>query len=317
MSAHREQYPGGWQQLVARIQRLEDELAGLRQRALRVPVLDADADAANPANLWAFSDKRLRVRLDNGDVLDVQPSGDATTTVLRTYATNPSAASGVNLWLHGGTGELRARLANGTVQRFTPQVATTSSDSPTTAPPTTSSVGKPIQPQLKTYRTVHDATWTQSYDSDGQVLGFDVRFGRPPLDGPDTAKEKRAMVGFDDAALRAVLSGARITRVELWLSMQDTYNRDGVTAHVGTHAYASKPAEYGYRERGISSGHYGRTESRWRTIDTRIGRELAADVVRGIVLDQPSNSLRLYGRAKGIGSDGGGQPPRLRVTYVK
>ena len=312
---HREQYPGSWAALVNRLVRLEDEITGLRSRALRVPVIDADPVAEEPANLWAFSDKRLRVRLDDGAVMELLPPGDNTTTVVKTYATNPALGSGVALWLHGGTGELRARLANGTIQRFTPQLASTSSGSAPAAPASTSTVAKPQQAQPVTYRRTYDAAWTQTYTEGGSQRTSDlIYYGR--LD--EAWGEQKSMLGFPDVTIRSDLAGSTVTRVELWLSSLGSYFDDGVVVHIGGHASTDKPASYTPTLVDVSHAKWGKYEAAWRNVSRSLGRNLRDDVIRGLVLDQPGTSSSSYGYAVGTAPAGGGvQPPRLRITYVK
>lgn len=256
----REQFPGGLQALSNAISRLREELAGLREKGFRVPVLAADPPTGDPTTMWLFPDGRLRVRMPDGAVREV------------TLTATGSASS---------------------------------------------SVAKPADPLPVTYTTEWAATWTRTFDGTGADVSANyptgvVAYGKTGSD----ANQRRAMLGFDAAAIRTALSGARVVAVDVWLQNLEAAYADGVYLAFGGHNNLAAPATYlNTSMLGTTVRKFGAQEGRWAGLDAAFGTALQADTIDGLVIDQQSDSPALGGRAAGVG--GSFAPPRLRITYVK
>lgn len=312
---HAEQYPGAWQQLVNKINRMERELAQLRSRALRIPILDADPDINDPTNVWMFSDGRLRTRDLAGTVRTISPG-----PTIPTLTATPATSTGIDVWIVNGSNNLRVRLSDGTIATYLSNTAAAVPNPPASAwttQLTSSTVAKPTDAALNSYRKVYVGTWAQMFYGDGgqaSSWGADYfAFGwKQSFSTYLGWGQLRTMIGFDSATIRADLAGATVQQVELYLNMTDAYGND-VLAHIGGHTYSAAPNSYDPSVRDKSRGRWGAHESAYRNLDTYFGNSLRDDVIRGLVIDQQSTSYSSYGQARGPSSDG----PKLRISYTK
>lgn len=89
----RRQFPGNLQRLANELADLREAVTNLRERGSRIPVLGADPDPLDPANLWLLADGRLRVRLPDGTVASYTPGavGSSTSAVALPAETTPAS----------------------------------------------------------------------------------------------------------------------------------------------------------------------------------------------------------------------------------
>ena len=299
--------------LARQIAEMQRRIEALESRPVRIPFLDADPPATDPANIWGFEDKRLRVRQPGGSISEFRPFDQP---YIPTLSSDPSASSGINLWLTTG-GELRARLANGTVQRFAPVTTTTSSSS--TPPPPTTTAPKPPVYVPKTRVVVSTANWSATYRQNGtkRTENNHMYYGR--VEGFNGIQ--RSLAGFP-SSLQTTLSGNRgIQKVELYVYNLHAWFNSGVDLSIYGHGYDSEPASspgvgtligtYRFPKVGVRSAATGG----WFPVPVSVGQRLASGYYKGISFYRNSSSVSYYGYARGV-SDGG-YPPRVRVTYVK
>lgn len=295
---------------------LSDVIAGVAQQAktrratgLVLPVVDEDPDADDPTNLWLFGDGQLNTRTPDGNVHRYQPSTGAPYN-LPTFASDPLFSSGHRIWVHGGTGELRVYMANGTVQRFAPVTGgTSSSGGGPAAPGTTTTVPKPTDTAPKSYRKTYATDWQRTF-CERHGVESDEHYG----EFGSTHGERRIMFGFPDGTMRSDLSGARVTKVEL--KMQNTYSWSygGISIHFGLHTKDSAPGSFSQSRKDVYVGDWPRSgwgggSDRWRTVSTSIGTRFRDDQCRGLTIDQPGGRT-LYGECDRSSLS-------LRISYVK
>lgn len=215
---------------------------------------------------------------------------------------DPPTGDPTNLWAFPD-GRIRYRRPDGTISNFIPDAAGS----------TTSGTAKPAVVQPKSYVTEYAAAWSQTYKGDGTQRTDDatmMHYGR--LDA--TNGRQKVLIGFDATAIASALTGASVKGVELYLSNQ--------VAHYGTvlirfsaHTNTTKPATYGGQYRyDVSLREFAAPDARWVSLSTAYGDWLKAGTIKGVGIVQASDSPAEYGAALGVGS---GDPPRLRITYVK
>lgn len=300
------------EQLAAELAAMRREIDALKRRPLILPVLNADPPDLVPGQPWMLGDGRIRVADVDGVVKNYVSTGDGDPWPdIPTRSTNPAADTGIDLWLDGATGQLRARLANGKIVRFAPVTATASGATPP-KPAASGGSAKQKPPDVpKVTRTrSYDSGWAASWcPRHGWEAGADLRYGY--YDG--THGERRVMIGLPDAAIRADLAGAAIVKVEVYLANIDSYSHAGVDISLGGHNNTNRPDDYtGVVRRGVTRRHFGENDAKFVTVDTWFGVKLRDNDIKGLLVDQPSTARNLYGAISGAGSS---RPPRIRITY--
>lgn len=238
---------------------LKNQIKGLSQAPLRLPVVDADPDSAQNGNVWLMEDGRLRVRNAAGTVKEYAPVGSP-----------------------GGT---------------------------------TTTVPKPAPPPAKkTYVSTWAATWTQAYKENGSqrtdtnhlYYGYADSFnGR-----------QKSLIGFNWSAIKTQLTGASISKVEIYFHQIHAWWNWGAYVRFGIHNNNGQPGTYGGVVRNnVSQVTYGKPQAKWATIATEVGVRFRDGTGRGILIDQLSSDRAFYGAAAGLSDSG--SPPYLRFTYVK
>lgn len=286
---------------VAHIRALAE--AGARPRALIIPVVDADPSAEDPTNIWGFDDGRLRWRGTDGVVHEILPRFP-----LLSLSANPSAASGIDIYRHASSDELRVRRADGTWARYAAIAPASSSSSNDPGGSTT----KPRQANTSphTHRQTYAASWGRTMcPVHGAETGGESSYGR----WSSTHGRRRVMIGFNDAAIRADLAGADIRKVELSMRNTHAYLNSGITVRWGGHNKSSPPSAYSAVRRNVWSGHWPKngTGATWRGGKGDIlwfGRALRDNTIKGLVVDQLTDSVTFYGALDW-------SSVRLRITY--
>lgn len=216
---------------------------------------------------------------------------------------DPAADEG-NAWLLND-GRLRVRNASGTVKEYAPVGSPGG---------TTTTVPKPAPPApKKTYRGTWAATWTQSYRSSGaQRSEPELYYGY----GDGFNGQSRSLIGFPASTIRTNILGSQITKVELYFHNLHAWWNDGSYVRFGIHNNVTKPATYGGAVRtNVTQAKFGKPEAKWVTVATEFGVRLRDNTGKGVLIDQLTNDHAYYGA--GAGLTGSGNPPMIRITYVK
>lgn len=218
---------------------------------------------------------------------------------------DPPAGDPTNMWMFPD-GRLRVRLPNGTVQQLTTAAGGG----------TTSTVAKPADPLPVTYSTEWSAQWDRTYDASGALVtglpsGVFV-YGKAPSD----PNQRRTMIGFDAAAIRTAITGARIVSIDLRLQNLETVAPDGVTLSFGGHNNLSAPSTYvNTTMLGTTVRRFAPQDNKWVGLDPAFATALQTDTIDGLVIDQQTDDPTYAGRGAAVG--GGFVPPQLRIVYVK
>jgi len=168
---------------------------------------------------------------------------------------------------------------------------------------------------VQTYTKTYTSTWTRSYQGDGdlRISNGDIYQGQYS----STNGNQRSLIGFDDDTIRADLSGATISKVEIRLDNTHFYNNSGGTAVLGTHDYGSAPSTWSDSRVNQSRQNFSWAKGalKWVTVSNSFGTDFKSGAATGIALGPgDSTSLTYYGYFVG---QNGTNKPQVRITYTK
>lgn len=174
------------------------------------------------------------------------------------------------------------------------------------------------------YVKTFECTWSQSYGGSGtqkpnwlggNTICHQGRYGAPYTAEYDWGIQK-SMIGFDHAAIRKELAGARIEKVEVYLRNEHFWYFAGGYSVLGYHNSASRPNTFQYTKNQVRKDYYkGRGEAKWLVMPNDLGNLLRDNKAKGLILYAPTTILDYYGYFYGAG--GGSSRPKIRITYVK
>lgn len=300
-------------ELARMLGRIADHARQIRSQGQAIPVLDADPPVDDPTNEWMFDDGRRRYRGADGTVHEILPTVDYRPAI-PTFATNPLFSSGWRLWFHGGTGELRGYLANGTVVRYAPVTAGSSGDGGTgSAGGSTTTKPKPTETKTVKRERTYTPTWARAFcPSHGVETGASLYYGDSVF---SSHGQRKIMIGFDDAAIRADLNGS-INR-EVWIKAHNdhAYANSGVDIRWGGHNRSGPPGAYSSVRERVWTDHWPKVgygapvRDGWRKAPLWFANQLRDGNIRGLTINQQSGADPYYGA---IDWDS----IRLRVIYT-
>lgn len=126
-----------------------------------------------------------------------------------------------------------------------------------------------------------------------------------------------SLATFNSTQMQSDLSGATVSKTEVFLNNLHFYQAAGGSAIIGTHALASITGDVTYSSiaSGITSSHFNYGESKWVTVPNSIGNAFKAGTAKGISIGKgPSSSNSYYSYFAGDGQSG---EPQVRITYSK
>lgn len=177
----------------------------------------------------------------------------------------------------------------------------------------TFSLGTGVTP-VQTYTKTYAANWSDSYQSDG-----DRRNVAECYQGyySGTNGNQFSLIGFPYATIQSDLTGATVTKTELYLNNNHFYSNSGGTAVIGTHNYSTEPAtaSLGSVSENLDTESFTYGQAKWFTVTNTIANNIKNNTAKGIALGPgPSTSQSYYGYFAGNGQSG---EPQLRITYSK
>lgn len=172
--------------------------------------------------------------------------------------------------------------------------------------PHTGSTSTPGSTVKKTYTKTYNASWSRNWRN-GSVNDNEVRQGY-------YSARYYGAVGFP-SQVQADLSGATITKMELYLYANHWYNNSGGTAVIGNHGSTSAPSSFPSGSATFNKSWSTKSGGQWVTIPSSWWTYWTTGAHRGFTLgDGASTSTSYYGRFNGVGMS---YAPKLRVTYQK
>lgn len=168
----------------------------------------------------------------------------------------------------------------------------------------------PIQTYTKTYA----ANGSASFQSDGDNRGVPSCY-QGYYSG--TNGNQFSMITFPYATIQADLSGATITKTELYLNNNHFYSNSGGTAIIGYHNQSSVSGNHSSSQvtDNVDTESFTYGQAKWFTVTNTIGNAFKNNTAKGIALGPaPSNSQSYYAYFAGNGESG---EPQLRITYKK
>lgn len=292
----------GGDRLARKLRGINETAKQSRSQGMLLPILDADPEPDDPTNYWGFDDGRLRFRGSDGTVHTIW-SGFR----LLTLDADPDSSTGIDMYRHRTSSELRVRRPNDTWERYAPIAASDGGGKGDPGGSTTKP--KASDPRTKKYRKDYAPTWSRSLcPRHGVETGGSLYYGRFSA----THEERRVMLGFDDAGIRADLSGAVIRAVYVKMRNAHAYYNGGVDVHFGGHNKSAAPASYSSVRESVFDAHWPKVGygAEWRQAPKWFGEALRDNTIKGLTINQPSGSVAFYG-AMDPGTF------RLRVVYSK
>lgn len=179
----------------------------------------------------------------------------------------------------------------------------------------------------KTYVDTFPATWSESYDGDGNIKPSQYTMGRlyqgrygkhNTIDNiqydPIYWGVQRSLIGFDTKKIQANLKGARIQKIELYLKNEHFWYAKGGRAAIISHSFASKPSRFNYYPSTVVNAPFQKGQGKWVTLPDRLETLLKNGTISGFGLYYNTQQLDYYGYFSGANS---ADRPILRVTYTK
>ncbi|MBV1940776.1 hypothetical protein KUF83_30035 [Streptomyces sp. BV286] len=218
--------------------------------------------------------------------------GAGTHRLLLTF-TNATGPTGQTVDLYSGAGSIGKFY----VEDIGPYIARTGQYN---------SGGGSTTPPVQKYTKTYNASWSGSYSSRG---GYNSHHGNSCYQGyySSTNGTQAALIGFP-AALSSDLSGAVISKAQIYLYFDHWHANAGGRAVIKAHSHASRPSSFS-SDGESKTIPWARNEGKWVDITSVFD----SSKWRGIALDPNSASNTFYGRARGFGQT---NPPKLRVTYT-
>lgn len=154
--------------------------------------------------------------------------------------------------------------------------------------------------------TSQTGTWNMS-SFQNYLSGVKYSHTSGNLAGGNYSGEWRGLMFFPHATIRSALSGATISKVEVYLQNAHTYAYSGSTILIGSHNYASAPASRP-AVAARTSQHFSRGQGRWVTLPNAVGDGFKGGTIKG---------LAVYGGSTANYATWVPSAPKLRITYKK
>jgi len=174
-------------------------------------------------------------------------------------------------------------------------------------------MGTGVSP-IQTYTKTYAANGSSSFQSDGDNRGVSSCY-QGYYSG--TNGNQFSMIAFPYSTIQSDLSGATITKTELYLNNNHFFNNSGGTAIIGTHNQTSVAGDHSSSQvnDNLDTESFTYGQAKWFTVTNTIGNAFKNNTAKGIALGPaPSNSQSYYGYFAGNGESG---EPQLRITYQK
>lgn len=174
-----------------------------------------------------------------------------------------------------------------------------------------------IDRSTQTYTKTWTSTWTQTYRESG-TKRTDYR-AEKICQGEylsDPWGIMRSLIGFNSSAIQTELSGATISKVQLYLKNEHWYYVAGGTVYIGYHNHSSKPTTFSHSAYGKKTEKYtARGQGKWITLPNALAEGIRDGKYKGISVFANSGSGSYYGIFSG--ANDGSNAPKLKITYKK
>lgn len=173
-------------------------------------------------------------------------------------------------------------------------------------------------PPVQTYTKTYSTTSTHVFQGDG--TNRDAYASGHIYQGQysGTNGNQFSILNFDYTTIASDLSGATITKTEVYLDNVGWYYNSGGTAIIGYASAAAGSGNYTYSNvtsdvNSFSGWAVG--AGKWVTVSNTIGNAFKSGSAHALALGKgPSTSLTYYGYFRGHSES---NPPQLRITYQK
>ncbi|WP_372741349.1 hypothetical protein [Neptunomonas sp.] len=178
--------------------------------------------------------------------------------------------------------------------------------------------------EVNTYTKTYTATDNKAYRGDGSLHSNTELAQGNGSQSPNG--NMSSIIGFNSTTIQNDLSGATVTKCEVYLYYDHWHYIAGGTAVIGTHDIGNVGGENtrptaNMNENRKRVSNWGRNEGKWVSVGTTIGNEFKSGATKGICIGRGrtsggslSNSDEYYGKARGHSEN---NPPKVRITYEK
>jgi hypothetical protein len=168
-----------------------------------------------------------------------------------------------------------------------------------------------------TYTKSYSATWTGSYQSDGDRRNSNGDMYQGYYSS--TNGNQKSVIGFNNSQIQSDLSGATINSIKLTMKNKHFYYNSGGSVVVGYHnsTASSAPASYpGGTESVNTFTGWAKGATKTVTLSNSIGNALRDDTAEGIIIGPGDSTNKIYyGYFQGGASSS--SRPKLTITYTK
>lgn len=227
------------------------------------------------------------------------------------------------------TGDFRNSVAPQTTRSWRAKYLGGTSGSNTLLASTSTSKTVTVSAATKDYTSTWTATWTEQFDSGGSPISYYT--SDTGLQGyySGTNGNTKSMIGFTGTAtsgetsktIAQALSGATVTKVEVYLYFNHWYYNAGGTAIIGYHTNLNNPGTWtGVNTDVVRSANWPKPGGRWVNLPGGVNGHFlwqwAVPDARGIVVGPgPTTAAEYYGKFNGSGASN--YKPKLRISYTR
>lgn len=285
-----------------------------------VPTSQSVANAAAAAILSRFLTRTRNYSLTCTAAYWLRPGMTVSVTLPSSPIAELQIVQRVSFSPLDGTMQLETRLPDSKVS--------TGSDTPNTATttPTPTPTPDPVPPAKQKYVSIWTSNSSQTYKGDGTkntIVPTEVIEGYFP--GTSNGNQKSVVLFTaanstgDEAgvSIGTALSGATISKVEVYLYANHWWYNDGGTARIGYYDASSIPTTLGTLSPYVTQSGWAKNSGRWVNVTSAAFiKDLLDGSARGITLGPGvGTNPEYYGKFNGATASS--NKPRLRITYSK
>lgn len=163
-------------------------------------------------------------------------------------------------------------------------------------------------PSKKTYVTTWASTASRTWRSDGSIRTdrTEVVHGYDSING-----DGRGLWIFPNT-ITSTLSGATISKIEIYAYATHWYYNSGGTAKVKLHGFTSLPTSLPSMTSAVTSSSWPKPGGRWITLPTSFHAGFLSGTYKGFGMGPAASTDKLY-----YGRFTGGTGAKIKITYVK
>lgn len=171
--------------------------------------------------------------------------------------------------------------------------------------------GDTAPPAVQTYVKTYACTWGKTWDGGTSYTAA----GQEAWQGAYSGRQYRGQLGYQSWV--SDVSGATITKVEVYLYCRHTYYGSGANIGIGVHSNASAPSGF-TGATGTTTVHFAKPEGKWVTLPSTWYPSFANGTWKGISINPDGvYTTAAYAKICGTYEGSGHVASQVRITYKK